>query len=222
MTPVDAQKTKTVHIKHFLSDSEILDIQTCCHDLQEAGVVAQEQRNPSSQPSSRIGSWCTTYLHTDGAFRARFPKLHEKMRQAFFEVDAQEWSLLQGRDPERLNFRTVEYHEYGPEGQLTVDKHYDAGSLITLDIMLSDPRKDFEGGDLIMPEEDGRCTVQQFSKGDAVFFVSHKYHNVRPVKQGLRVVLVVELWDGPERACAHRCRSVGSCCHRLDASAHRT
>jgi hypothetical protein len=35
-----------------------------------------------------------------------------------------------------------------------------------------------------------------FSKGDAALFVSHKYHNVRPITAGKRTVLVVELWEG--------------------------
>ena len=38
-----------------------------------------------------------------------------------------------------LNLRTVEYHEYRPGGQLKARKHYDAGSLITVDLMLADP-----------------------------------------------------------------------------------
>jgi hypothetical protein len=36
--------------------------------------------------------------------------------------------------------------------------------------------------------------------------------SVRPVHRGTRRVLVVELWRGPERRCAHRCLNpVGAC-----------
>ena len=46
---------------------------------------------------------------------------------------------LKGRD--RLNFRTIELHEYGPGGGLPERKHYDAGSIITIDVMLCDGDK---------------------------------------------------------------------------------
>ena len=45
----------------------------------------------------------------------------------------------------------------------------------------------------------------EFQRGDALFFVSHKYHSVDPVVEGTRRVLICELWHGPERRCAHRC-----------------
>ena len=34
---------------------------------------------------------------------------------------------------------------------------------------------------------------------------AHGRHNVWPVTRGLRRVLVIELWEGVERACGHRC-----------------
>ena len=52
----------------------------------------------------------------------------------------------------------------------------------------------------------------QFGYGDAVVFPSHKYHNVEPVTRGRRVVLVAELWEGPEKECAHRCLSADDKC----------
>ena len=44
-----------------------------------------------------------------------------------------------------------------------------------------------------------------FERGDALVFVSHKYHCVAPVTHGERRVLVIELWEGEERSCPHRC-----------------
>ena len=39
----------------------------------------------------------------------------------------------------------------------------------------------------------------------------------QPVESGRRRVLVVELWDGVERDCAHRCLNpAGSCSYTLD------
>ena len=48
--------------------------------------------------------------------------------------------------------------------------------------------------------------------GDAIVFCSHKHHSVLPVTRGTRRVLVVEFWEGCERACGHRCeRARGPC-----------
>jgi hypothetical protein len=38
---------------------------------------------------------------------------------------------------------------------------------------------------------------------------------VEPVTRGTRVVLVAELWRGPEKTCAHRCQTLGACGHSL-------
>merc|ERR1712037_677496 len=51
-----------------------------------------------------------------------------------------------------------------------------------------------------------------FAKGDALIFLSHKSHCVRAVNSGTREVLVIELWEGMERSCDHRCdQRWGSC-----------
>ena len=41
--------------------------------------------------------------------------------------------------------------------------------------------------------------------GDALVFVSHKFHSVTPVTSGKRSVLVLEFWEGDEKKCNHRC-----------------
>ena len=124
-------------------------------------------------------------------------------------MDADNWKLLAARKRSALNFRTIEYHEYGQQGSLDQPNHYDEGSLITMDIMLSTPGKDFEGGSFVAPLADGNFMQPQFCKGDAIFFVSHKFHNILPITSGNRVVLVAELWEGAEKECAHRCESEG-------------
>ena len=41
---------------------------------------------------------------------------------------------------------------------------------------------------------------------------SHKYHSVQPVLSGHRQCMVLELWEGDERSCAHRCtQRFGEC-----------
>ena len=87
-----------------------------------------------------------------------------------------------------------------------------------MDIMLADPGVDFSGGELVTPESDGTLSTPEFKQGDAVLFVSHKYHNVQPVMAGKRHVLVVEIWEGPEKTCAHRCLTAGECNYTLHRS----
>ena len=129
----------------------------------------------------------------------------------------------------------TEYHEsrVGGGDELLEPKHYDMGSLITIDVMLSDA-DDFEGGvfETLEPPRvwqrmrrhlrrggsargGGRLEAHAFERGDALIFCSHKYHRVTAVQDGERKVLVLELWEGEERRCAHRCRDArGPCTFR--------
>jgi predicted 2-oxoglutarate/Fe(II)-dependent dioxygenase YbiX len=225
MTPLEAQMTKVVRIKGFLSEEELQTLKVEVETVQAHGLAGMLERDANEQPTYRrineevqkgemLGVWRTTYLHTNGIFRERLDGLHQKMRAALFDVDKSNWNVLAAIPPERLNFRTVEHHEYTAGGRLVEENHYDAGSFITMDIMLADSGVDFEGGEFITPEADGVMTLHEFQKGDAVFFISHKYHGVQPTTKGKRKVLVAELWDGPEKECAHRCPfSAGECAH---------
>lgn len=210
LTPYEAQRTHAVHVEQLLSDEDIADFMRQVREVQQHGLVGMERRDRHGVQDAD-GCWRTTYLHTDGIFRSKFDALHQKLRRAIFEIDAKHWRVLDSRDASRLNFRTVEYHEYESQGRLAATKHYDAGSLITLDIMLADPGNDFKGGELVMPQPTGEATAINLKKGDAALFLSHKFHNVQPVHQGRRTVLVLELWDGPEPTCPHRCQTLGFC-----------
>ena len=55
---------------------------------------------------------------------------------------------------------------------------------------------DFSGGTFQTLEADGHLKPYQFELGDALVFVSHKYHCVAPVTAGRRRVLVTELFSG--------------------------
>ena len=90
--------------------------------------------------------------------------------------------------------------------------HYDAGSLLTLDLMLSHTTE-FTGGCFTTPQVDGSLRHHRLERGDAVLFVSHKYHHVTPVESGKRTVLVLEVWRGPARTCPHRCPNPEGACH---------
>eukprot|EP00658_Telonema_sp_P-2_P011461 TRINITY_DN14376_c0_g1_i1.p1 TRINITY_DN14376_c0_g1~~TRINITY_DN14376_c0_g1_i1.p1 ORF type:complete len:170 (+),score=50.68 TRINITY_DN14376_c0_g1_i1:59-568(+) len=66
--------------------------------------------------------------------------------------------------------------------------------------------------------EDGIRDAQE-SRGLGDVYKRQKFHTVLPVRSGRRRVLVVEVWDGEERDCAHRCSvRVGHCNFRVDAA----
>uniref|UniRef100_A0A7S2X7V4 Fe2OG dioxygenase domain-containing protein n=1 Tax=Lotharella oceanica TaxID=641309 RepID=A0A7S2X7V4_9EUKA len=208
--PPEAQASEVHYIRNFLSKDEILHLMDVVSTMQREGFPGVVNRQSPGKPWLQT-TWRTTYLHTNGAFEQRLPLLRKKLRQAFTEVDQRDWNLIPTFDPLSLHFRTVEFHEYWPGGQLAQTQHYDSGSIITMDVMLADPKHDFKGGDLVTPEIDGTRKFHPLQQGDAALFLSHKYHNVLPVTEGKRMVLVVELWSGPERVCPHRCWSRGVC-----------
>jgi hypothetical protein len=89
-----------------------------------------------------------------------------------------------------------------------------------IDVMLS-AKDDFTGGVFrtLELQPDGCSEVfrehPDFQQGDAMVFVSHKYHGVASVRSGTRRVCVVEYWAGEERSCPHRCkRRIGTCPYR--------
>ena len=225
--PPTAQLTRVARRPGLISDAEI-----------DALLVAVEQMQPTAgrfardaQGVPQLGSapWETTYLHTDGGFERLCAPLRQKLLDAAIAVDAEEgWGLLTPREAScgPIRFRTVEYHEVQAHGALPDPTHFDGGSLVTIDVMLANPcasaedgdgrggreEGDFEGGRFVTVEADGSLTAHRFERGDAIFFVSHKYHSVQPVTRGRRAVLVAELWHGPERRCAHRCEQrTGEC-----------
>ena len=272
---VDAQKTNVVHVKNFLSPAEIDSLHELHDELKP--LLGTAGRTSGNQAAAyRAGSWETTYLSTDGHFARARPELRERFLRTARAVDSKHWRLLE-RATEPVVPRCVEYHTVEPGGSLPYPTHYDAGSLVTVDVMLSDT-SEFEGGQFATLEADGSMKRYDFERGDALFFVSHKYHwyahrstaharwspleanswaararlvnssghvcatkrsslterthrisfscsclrrarSVSPVTAGRRNVLVVELWEGEERECAHRCeRHRGECGHTARAS----
>lgn len=212
----EAQPTNVVHVKNFLSPAEVEDLHQLHTELKPQ--LGSAGRNSSNQAAAyRNGSWETTYLSTDGHFARARPELRQRFLDTAKAVDEKHWGLLRTATAPVVP-RCVEYHTVEPGGSLPYPTHYDAGSLITVDVMLSDAN-DFEGGQFATLETDGSMRPHSFDKGDALVFVSHKFHCVSPVTAGRRHVLVMELWEGVERECAHRCeRHTGPCDHSARAS----
>jgi hypothetical protein len=228
-----AQRTHVVRRRQLLSSSEVDQLEEVANTLVPSCGRAVRDRQDMLQSSGGSGPWETTYLSTGGQCY-REPKVAMILKRLLREaraVDAEEgWNLLGNPDsaaspPCPVRWRNVEYHVVRPGGSLSDPKHFDPGSLVTVDVMLADTG-DFEGGRFSTLEVVAGChpdtttpsgvveehKVHEFERGDAVFFVSHKRHTVSPVVKGERRVLVAELWHGPQRECAHRCmHRVGDC-----------
>jgi hypothetical protein len=87
---------------------------------------------------------------------------------------------------------------------IAMPTHCDYGSLVTIDLMLSDT-SEFDGGMFETLEPDGTLLAHPFERGDALVLLSHKWHSVTPLRRGRRNILVSEIWEGLPRRCAQRC-----------------
>ena len=200
----EAQRTAAVRVPSLLSAAEVVQLLEAYSSVRDkCGLVTNKHGESDSN------DWTTTFLHTDGHFAAMLPWLRKKLIDAAVAVDARQgWGLLDRPDVP-FAVRVVEVHTVGVGGALPDRDHFDHGSLVTIDVMLSDSAGGaFEGGVLSTVECDDDETLRPaapFEMGDATVFVSHKLHCVTPVTRGTRRVLVCELWNGVERTCAHRC-----------------
>jgi len=208
--PATAQRTSVVRIPAFVDDTEIGAIHAA------AAAVRADAGERLRSNGLEEDTWSTVFFNHRLA--ELLPSIYEKLVAAARQADAAHgWNVL---DAERqsLAMRCAEYHTVHTAGGLPIKKHYDYGSLVTMDIMLS-PTSDFEGGVFSTLEEDGELRPHTFERGDLLLFLSHKYHCVQPVTSGTRQVLVCELWEGLARRCNTRCDLPwGPCCCGLDMS----
>jgi len=183
----------------------------------EAELASMGKEEASADGGSALEahteSWKVLYLQSKNVFRRKLPALRQRILDTVRRVDESHWNLFDKVD--HVNIRVVEYHQMDEFGELADPRHYDLNSLLTMDIMLSEDDA-FEGGDLqTLEEADGTLRKHEFKRGDALIFVSHKYHCVGRVRSGRRNVMVLEFWYGPERQCSHRCeRFGGEICNR--------
>lgn len=196
-----AQQCSVIRVPNFFSSE----------DIDKIFEVQQIYREAFSEPPPKRPFWVTTYLSTNDLLKSNEPKLYQRLSDLRFKVDPQ----LVGFDLASLNIRCTELHSYGPGGGLQDLRHFDDGSVITLDVMLDD---DFTGGQFQTPENIGTDSYHlkdhKFQRGDALIFPSEKYHCVSPILTGCRKVLVMEFWKGLERHCDHRCLQFhGKCLH---------
>jgi len=214
-TPV-AQRTPIVRMPGFVSDAEIEAIHAAADRVRAR--VGEVARSNSLTGNAAPGSWRTVYLNHQLA--ELLPDLRERLVAAACDADSEQWGVLEamGITGEDLSVRCCEHHTVRLSGGLPIEKHFDYGSVFTLDLMLSDT-SEFEGGTFCTLEAKGGLKAHEFQRGDLLIFLSHKYHCVEPVTRGTRRVLVTELWQGLERRCNQRCDIPwGPCACRLDDS----
>lgn len=94
--------------------------------------------------------------------------------------------------------RTPNRYTHG--GSVGDPGHRDAGSLLTLTVLLSEPSECRSGGELTVatssaPHEP-RFVPVPLGRGDGCVFASERRHNVTRLA-GSRRSFVIELWDGP-------------------------
>ena len=159
----EAQKTNVVRIPGFLSAREVHKIHELYSELKPR--LGSAGRTTGNQAAAyRQGKWETAYLSTDGLFAKAMPELRARLIETAARVDADHWQLLP-RAVAPVVPRCVEYHTVEPGGSLPFPTHYDAGSLVTIDVMLSDSR-DFEGGEFRTLECDGTMRRYPFEEGE--------------------------------------------------------
>lgn len=198
---LNAQKTRVVPAGKMCAE----DLATLTRLAGRATDCGREIRSPQSD------SWQVLFLQTNGFFEDQAPHLLKRLADIARSVALKEkWVTMEQAD--RLQARVIEWHQQDAPGPGIPDpRHYDMDSLITVDVMCSEPGRDFLGGQLQTLEVDG-LKEHSFQLCDILVFQAHKYHCVAPVVQGCRRALVLEFWDGPARHCPHRCTSFERIC----------
>ena len=135
-----ASLAKVVHVPKFFSPADIALV----HRLRDL-----HHKRLGVPPPARTG-WDTTYLSAGGLFSAAAPELHRRLGDLRHEVDLSPFEWADGPQAARellssLEPRCIEMHEGRPGGSLNDPRHFDNGSVVTVDVMLDDG---FTGGDL--------------------------------------------------------------------------
>jgi hypothetical protein len=219
----DAQASRVMHAPGLLNASDLNDISAVLKDLTAQGETALINNPQNCSHEKKV---CTFLNNPETwAMRTHAPHVLSKMirfaRQAWQEAN---WSgdvdtpgplyamssssakISSGTShdtkhgdlrllPPPLSIRVAEHWEYSVGGGLVDPHHYDVDSVLTIVALLSDETT-FEGGTFRTLESDDSQLEHPMAQGDVICFVSHKYHNVVPITNGVRCSFVMELWQG--------------------------
>lgn len=193
-----ADRSEPINIPFFFSAEELEECQRAAAmsswrvDETSSEYTMPEALLNLAHDKSYPDGHITLYLHRDGFFQRNCPMLFGKLVREMHSLLREE----EGDDLQTpLNVRCAELHTYVVGGGLRDPGHRDNGSVLTMSVLLSDPR-DFDGGQFVT-YMDGFPVYHEMAKGDALLFRSEKLHNVSTVTRGMRQSLVVELWRQP-------------------------
>jgi len=185
----EAQKMQLVVRKGIFSAEEVSKIHQVAQRVRKA--TAKERKRRFLRHGWIVGQKVMAdqhmhsklYLHAKRCFQEQIPEIHDKLLDLIWEADQEHWHILAAHP--HLTVRCAEYHEYNPGGGLRQKRHYDEGSLVTIDVMLS-PHGAFQGGELGTCEPGGLMKMHNLdSPGDVAIFPSHKYDSVEGVTKGM-------------------------------------
>jgi len=203
-------KPVLVHIKHALTEMEVMHIQV----LQNCVQKLDPERHEYRPFENNLGGNTVTFLST--VLQMFLPGIASQIYNlAYLAQEEANWTEpgfeengeenpLTAYDPRAPDFRalglrTSEYLSYEGDGQLGL--HADSESIYTVLIALSDP-EDYDGGEfeiywdkLMDPNEKRSLKPEKLS---ALVFLSEELHGVTHIVSGTRKTFANELWMFPD------------------------
>jgi len=206
MKKSDAIRTRVVIVRNVLTDSEMASLSDLYSTIRSEETKRALRKGPLTSECNelfdhpaldglRTTNHVSVFVHVNKRIDEELPEIYSKIVNLMHQTDKeQNWNLLSSSS----NIRVMEYHEYTEGGSVADPFHADGGSLVTSSILLSSPST-FEGGEFSTMELD-KVTMNyhdNMNEGDAVVFVSEKWHSVEVVESGNRQSFVTEIWPGP-------------------------
>lgn len=209
----DAQASHVIALKNLLTPDEVQLVLDLAEHAATSDPSVVFDRSSWSWPAAPDSTteyvtppphWQVVFLQANHLLQTHLPAVARKLAAAARSVDAgEQWNATCGMSDAQVGIRCAEVHTQTRGGGLPDPQHRDHGSLITVDVMLSDSAA-FEGGEFATYGPTGEKVHHAFERGTGLVFLSLKRHGVEPVLSGVRKVLVLEFWQGANVAAAGR------------------
>ena len=205
VSEADAQRTVVRHLPGFLSEADLESIHVAAETCRAAAAAAGFKVSSTYERQVREGGRTVWLNHR---VLELLPELHARMMGAAQAASRELWGGVLD-DRIALHLRSSEFHTVIHDAEdsgrnIPMPVHADYGSLVTINLMLSD-RSEYQGGVFQTLEADGSMLAHTFERGDALILLSHKWHSVTKLEGGRRNILVSEIWEGLPRRCPQRC-----------------